>query len=153
MKKLLHENAAFRVYYLLDEDSGVQTILKILKNEFAGADEVVQLNHELEITQALPIPCVRKAIRREKIDNCEALVLEYFDGESLYDLFVKRRQTLPQFMMAAIKISGAIGELHQHNIERRRRKLLGGRTLIDSAHLSFYVDRNRFRFGKVFDNG
>ncbi|MEP7107019.1 MAG: adenylate/guanylate cyclase domain-containing protein [Ferruginibacter sp.] len=116
MKKLLHENAAFRVFYLLDEDSGKQNILKISKNEFAGADTVIQLNHELEITQALTLPFVRKAIRREKIDNCEALVLEYFDGESILDVFVKRRQTLLQFMMAAIKISGVTGELHQHNI-------------------------------------
>ncbi|MDP4287782.1 MAG: serine/threonine-protein kinase PknK, partial [Bacteroidota bacterium] len=111
-KSLLSQNAWVSVYKDSDQVTGSPVVVKTLKSEFPTAEEITRLNNEYEITQQLSIPGVRRALRKETIDDRRALVLTHIDGVTLREAFVSERQPLSVFLDMAISIAHLLAELH-----------------------------------------
>jgi len=93
--------------------------VKVLKAEYPTYDQLKRFNNEFEFTFKTRINGVRKSLKKEKIDNRNALLLEFFDGETLKTNFSKRKFDIKSFLQIAIKIAGTLGELHLKNIIHR----------------------------------
>lgn len=112
--KLIFESESSLLYK--GNEDGKDVIIKLLKDASPSADLLLKFHNEYEYTKDLNHDKIRSAIRKEKIDNKYALILEYFDGASIGDTFVKERQPLTQVLKAAVLIAEALGYVHQLKI-------------------------------------
>ncbi|MBD0350919.1 MAG: serine/threonine-protein kinase PknK, partial [Flavisolibacter sp.] len=113
---VIHEEANKQLLLLKQPEEEQFFVAKMLLQEFPNPTELLQLENELEVTRSLAIPEVRKAIRREFFQNRHALILEYFNGETLHGAFLDKKQPLTVFLRVAIQIAHTLGLLHRHNI-------------------------------------
>lgn len=106
--------------YLDREADGQPVVLKVLNEQFPTAEQLARFINELDITQALAVDGVRRAIARTRLDDRHALVLQYVEGEELTVLGVPgdRRQLL-EFIRAASAIARMLGELHLQGVIHR----------------------------------
>ncbi len=74
-----------------------KVVIKVWRSEFLNATELLQLQNEYEITSQLNIPEIRKVLRKEMIENRHALVMEYYNGETLHNAFIVQKQSLAVF--------------------------------------------------------
>jgi len=114
--ELLVENDMDALFCQNNGEGNGSSIVKILKDDQPTAEQLARLNNEYEITNSLNINGICKAVKKTRIDNKEALLFEYFKGNTLRALYVENRRTLKDVLKVSIKISGVLGELHQHNI-------------------------------------
>ena len=63
--------------------------VKVLKTEYLTDAELKRFNNEFEFTFETQIKGVRKSLKKEKFDDRNALLLEYFDGETLKKKFLE----------------------------------------------------------------
>ena len=77
---------------------------------------LVRYKQEYEITRNLTIESVPKTYSLEKYQNSLAIIFDDCEGESLKLLLAAKKLTLKEFLSTAIKITKALGEIHQHNI-------------------------------------
>src|SRR5574338_517442 len=101
---------------------GKPSCVKILKNEFADPEKVAQLDNEFKLCSHLRCSHIRKAIRREKIENNEALVFEYIEGKDLNKILKTERLSFSQKLHIALDIAAALTCLQKENIFHRRVK-------------------------------
>src|SRR5687767_2271145 len=64
-------------------DNGHQTCIKIINDEFPSPELIAQLENEFEICSKTNSRSIRKALRKEKLDEHAALILEYVPGKDL----------------------------------------------------------------------
>ena len=91
-------------------------ILKILKAVHPTAAEVARFKHEYDILTNLNVPGAVKAYALKTEQNRLIMVLEDFGGESVAQLLRVRKLDLSEFLDLAIKISIALGQIHQNQI-------------------------------------
>ena len=72
--------------------------------------------NEYEHLQDIDIEGVRKAYDKVKIGNKQALILEYFEGQTIKELVTGDRIGLIDFLKVAINICNTLDEVHQANI-------------------------------------
>ncbi|MEM6299271.1 MAG: serine/threonine-protein kinase, partial [Bacteroidota bacterium] len=101
--------------YRKDEPEGIVTV-KLLKDLTPPAQQLAQFNNEFEITRDLQISGIRRAIRREVVDQRSALVLEYFEGEPVRKVFRKKGWQLERFLRVAIQAAETLGQIHRSQI-------------------------------------
>ncbi|MEP0754824.1 hypothetical protein NDA03_21650 [Trichocoleus sp. Lan] len=82
----LHEGAKTVIYQGTREAELISVSVKALKAEYPTLEEISRLRHEYKILLPLDIEGVVKSLALENYNNGLALVLEYFDGESLEKL-------------------------------------------------------------------
>ncbi|WP_347276592.1 protein kinase [Coleofasciculus sp. FACHB-501] len=76
-----------------------------------------RLRHEYKILLPLDIEGVVKSLALENYNNGLALVLEYFDGESLEKVINSSLKTdLNHFLLIAIQLADTLAALHQNQI-------------------------------------
>lgn len=112
--KLIFESESSFLYK--DKEDGKDVIIKLLKDPSPSVDLLLKFHNEYEYTKDLNNSKIRSAIRKEKIDNKYALILEYFDGTSIGDAFIRERQPLDKVLQAAILMAEALGHVHQLKI-------------------------------------
>lgn len=103
-------------YLYKGKDNGQDVIIKLLKDPSPNADLLLKFHNEYEYTKDVDHQSIRKAIRKDKIDNKYALYLEYFDGESIGDAFIKEKQSFDEILEAAVLMADALGQIHQLKI-------------------------------------
>ncbi|WP_262710592.1 adenylate/guanylate cyclase domain-containing protein [Dyadobacter sediminis] len=113
---ILNEKVDKQVLLTKRKQDGKMLIAKVLRQEFPDEIKLHQLENEYKITNSLDTTFVRKAISREMIQNRHALILEYFEGTTLFDAFVVRKQPLESFLKVAMQITQALAYLHQQKI-------------------------------------
>ncbi|MEP0749925.1 protein kinase [Trichocoleus sp. AS-A1] len=75
------------------------------------------MRHEYKILLPLDIEGVVKSLALENYNNGLALVLEYFDGESLEKVINSSLKTdLNHFLLIAIQLADTLAALHQNQI-------------------------------------
>lgn len=91
-------------------------ILKFLKQDYPMPASLVRYKQEYEITRNLNIESVPKAYSLERYKNSLVIIFEDCNGESLRIFLASQKFTLEEFLSIAIKITKALGQIHQHSI-------------------------------------
>jgi predicted ATPase/class 3 adenylate cyclase len=111
--KLLHDERNLLTYRGYHEDDPHPLIVKISKN---GTETKAQLTHEFELLTSLQGEGALKPIALEKFQDQLALVTEEFGSCSLRELIRRKRISLSDFVIYALKIISALEKIHDHNI-------------------------------------
>ena len=112
----LYESANSLIYRLPPGEFGSPAILKVLKADYPTPDRIARFNNELELTKSLSADGIRKAYKRDKVDGRHGLVLEYVEARTLREAFAGGSQPLETFLDVAIKIVGALQQVHDAGI-------------------------------------
>ena len=99
-----------------DDTNALPVIIKTLKTDYPTPKELAQFRHEYEITNQLHLTGSVRPYKLLKHHNGLALILEDVGGDSLKNIIVNRKISVPLFLQLALQLASAIGELHQHNI-------------------------------------
>lgn len=116
IKETLYESKDLLVCRAVDDVRSTPVILKILKGEFPKPSSIARFKREFEILRDLNIDGVVKVFSLEKHSKKYAIIMEDFGADSLEKILKERKLYLTKFLELAIKISGILGEIHQHNI-------------------------------------
>ncbi len=92
-----------------------KVLIKFLNIETHSEEQILKLNNEYEFTHNLGISGVRKVLKKDKKDEQNILISEYFEGQTLKD-FINQDNKFELLIKVAINISQTLGEIHQHNI-------------------------------------
>ena len=111
-------------------DGSPSVVIKVLKDQHPAPSELAYLENELEITKGLDIRGIRKAYKKTHIDDKEALVLEYVEGLTLREVFVKQHRSIKEFLEVAVSIAQTLEEIHNHNIIHK--DINGNNILVDT---------------------
>ena len=90
--------------------------IKLLKEPYPSPQQIVQFRHEFDLTKHLRIPGIRQAYEFTLFDDKAVLMLEYIEGETVKDAWIREQGTLDEFLAVAVSIANALSELHRHNI-------------------------------------
>ncbi|XYH97360.1 AAA family ATPase [Sorangium sp. So ce1128] len=113
--EVLHQGAGTIVYRARREEDGRPVVLKVLRRDHESPRALGRLHHEHEVARALDASAVVKPYAMEAFDGQPALVLEDFGGHSL-DQFLSGPMPLERFFPLALRITGALAELHGHHV-------------------------------------
>ncbi|MEH2134214.1 MAG: AAA family ATPase [Nostoc sp.] len=114
--ELIHEGIKTSVYRATRNKDGKLVVIKVLKTEYPELKDIAAFKHEYELIKNLDILGVVQAHSLEKYNNGLAIVLENFDGTSLYKVIEADKIKLIYFLKIGIQITQALGELHQNYI-------------------------------------
>ncbi len=119
LKILIHESHNSLIYYYPSSTYHRPVVVKVLNTNSPTPQQLVRLNNEYEVTRDLTIDGVRKVLARIRFEDTPALVMEYFNGQTLKQAFVEQRQPLVDFFQVVIQITQTLGEIHHHHIIHR----------------------------------
>src|SRR6476469_9435987 len=114
--KQIHESNNSLVYRGLRKQDNQPVILKFLKQDYPLPASLVRYKQEYEITHNLNLESVPKTYSLERYHNSLAIIFEDCGGDSLKLLSASHQLTLEEFLLTAIKITRALGEIHRHKI-------------------------------------
>ncbi|MBW4685719.1 MAG: AAA family ATPase [Komarekiella atlantica HA4396-MV6] len=114
--ELIYDEIKTAVYRARRNQDGKLVVIKLLKLEYPELKDIARLRHEYELIKNLDIKGVIKAYSLEKYNKSLALILENFDGISLYNIIKNQKIKLLDFLQIGIHITQALGELHQNYI-------------------------------------
>jgi serine/threonine protein kinase len=112
----IHESNNSLVYRGLRKQDNQTIILKFLKQDYPMPASLVRYKQEYEITRNLDLESVPKTYSLERYQNSLVIISEDSGGESLKLGLASQKLTLQEFLLTAIKITRALGQIHQHNI-------------------------------------
>ncbi|MEG4202415.1 ATP-binding sensor histidine kinase [Microcoleus sp. Pol7_A1] len=112
----IHESNNSLVYRGLRKQDNQPVILKFLKQDYPMPASLVRYKQEYEITRNLNLESVPKTYSLERYQNSLVIISEDSGGESLKQGLASQKLTLEEFLLTAIKITRALGQIHQHNI-------------------------------------
>ncbi len=115
-RELIFEGDHSLIYRQREPKNGKLITVKLLKEIVPPAQQLAQFNNEFEMTSQLAIPGIRRALRREIIDQRSALVLEYFEGEPVRKIFRRKNYALERFLRVAIQAAETLGHIHRSQI-------------------------------------
>ena len=97
-------------------DNGQKTCIKIINEEFPSPELITQLENEFEICSKTKSRSIRKALRKEKLDEHAALILEYVPGKDLTQFLADENAGFEKQLRIAISIATALYDLQKENI-------------------------------------
>ncbi|MEG4109044.1 serine/threonine-protein kinase PknK, partial [Microcoleus sp. S13_C5] len=112
----IHESNNSLVYRGVRKQDNQPVILKFLKQDYPMPASLVRYKQEYEITRNLNLESVPKTYGLERYQNSLAIIFEDSGGKSLKLGLASQKLTLQEFLLTAIKITRALGQIHQHNI-------------------------------------
>ncbi len=98
------------------KENGQQTCTKVINEEFPSPELITQLDNEFEICSKTNARSIRKALRKDRLDEHAALVLEYVEGKNLSDFLAREQLSLHTQLALAVSIASALYELQKENI-------------------------------------
>ena len=114
--KLFFEGVNSNLYLQEKSNGQPDTIVKVIKDEFATPAKLTQFKNEYNFTKDLSIEGIRKVHRIDSFEKKTALYLDYFDGETLRSLIYNQFFDVGRFLEVAIRITETLGQVHQHNV-------------------------------------
>ncbi len=111
----IHDSNRTIVYRATKTSERQPVVIKVLKSEFLGLEQIARFKQEYQILNQLDCSGIIKAYGLEKLQNKIALILEDFAGESLKN-YIQKKVELKEFLQIAIQIVTALGSVHQNNI-------------------------------------
>ncbi|MBU2512042.1 AAA family ATPase [bacterium] len=116
INELLHEGPLTLVYSAVTIENGERVILKALKPEHILPAAKARLRHEYNITKSLTFDEVVSVRSFEQDENTVALILDDFDGISLYQLMQTEKLGIKEALEVAVQIVVAIEKVHNSKI-------------------------------------
>ncbi|WP_437284954.1 AAA family ATPase [Sorangium sp. So ce406] len=113
--EVLHQGADTILYRARHRQDGRPVVLKVLRRDHASPRALGRLHHEHEIAGTLDTPAVVKPRAIEAYGDQVALILEDFGGRSL-DQLIDGPLPLDRFFPLALRLAGALAELHRHHV-------------------------------------
>ncbi|WP_437275187.1 AAA family ATPase [Sorangium sp. So ce375] len=115
--EVLHQGADTILYRARRDEDGRPVVLKALRRDHASPRALSRLQHELEVARALESPVVVQAYGIEPFRDEMTLVLEDFGGRSL-DRLLDGDGPMPleRFFPLALRLAGALAELHRRHV-------------------------------------
>ncbi len=115
--QLLYDGNHSSLYFQGNTESASAFIVKILKTNVPHAAEASQISNEFQITQLLQdVKGVRKVVSKENVNGYLSILLEYVQGSTLKEHFIKNSQSLPTFLKVAIHIAETLAQIHARNV-------------------------------------
>ena len=111
----LYEGRQNVVYRAVRNVDRCPVVLKVLDPRHSRPKDFERLKHEYEIGKLLAAPTVVKALALETHQGMPALVLEDFGGRCL-DGLLGTPMAVESFLPLAIRIAGAIVDIHQQGV-------------------------------------
>ncbi|WP_242540959.1 serine/threonine protein kinase [Phormidium pseudopriestleyi] len=112
----IYESSNSLLYRGIREQDNQSIILKLLKENYPTAQELIRYRTEYEITKSLNVPGVVQVYDLQKYQNRLVMLIEDFGGESLSYWMQHRQFTLSEFLQIAIKTTEALAQIHAANI-------------------------------------
>ena len=112
----LHESARTLVYRARGNGIAGTVILKLPKEGVAPQEPQARARREFAMLSRLRAEGVIGVHALEKDQHRLVLVMEDIEGQSLASLLAKRRLSLQEFLILAIHIAEALGQIHRHNV-------------------------------------
>ncbi|MDT3426712.1 diguanylate cyclase (GGDEF)-like protein/PAS domain S-box-containing protein [Paenibacillus forsythiae] len=114
----ISDNDRKSVYRCRDTVSRGTVILKVLKSEFTGHEEVMRFKQEYKMLRELSgrAEGVIKPLKLEEQNGFFIMVLEDIQGQSLKRILADGKPDQEALLRLVIKIVDIIGAIHEHNI-------------------------------------
>ncbi|WP_437850568.1 AAA family ATPase [Sorangium sp. So ce363] len=116
--EVLHDGPETILYRARREEDGRPVVLKVLRRDHASPRALGRLRHEHDVARALDSTAIVKAHGIDAFRDQMALVLEDFGGRSL-DRFIQGPTPIERFFPLALRLTGALAELHRHHVIHR----------------------------------
>ncbi|MDB4931327.1 MAG: hypothetical protein JWM10_3811, partial [Myxococcaceae bacterium] len=117
MRTVLHRSEKTTLYLERGPDGPV--VLKVLDAGASSRWDHLRLDNEFEISRALDVPGVRRALRRELVDGRPAIALEYVDGVPLSALVSRDAASVAECARCGAELAGILGGLHDRQVIHR----------------------------------
>ncbi|MBW4421156.1 MAG: AAA family ATPase [Myxacorys californica WJT36-NPBG1] len=118
----IYESSNSLVYRGIRDD-GLTIVVKLLKQNYPSAQELMRYRQEYEITRSLNLEGVIKAYSQQNYQRTLFILLEDFGGESLERWMRQRPDFCPMplatFLRLAIDLTGILGSIHAADIIHR----------------------------------
>jgi histidine kinase len=125
--------------------------IKVLNEEFPSSEAQAQLDNEYRICSQARSGSIRKAFKKDKLEDHEAIVLEYIDGKDFDKILNTEKGGLIQQFHYAIDIVSALAELQKENIFHRR--LHPSNIIIENATRKvFFIDMGMASMGNAYES-
>jgi PAS domain S-box-containing protein len=120
----LYESPASLVYRGLRQADDLPVVVKVLRQDYPGPEEINRYRQEYEILRSLSLPGVIRAYDRIPYQHTYVIVFEDFGGESL-SYWMRRwpnlysPMTVADFLHLAITLTDTLDQLHQQHITHK----------------------------------
>ena len=116
LEEVIFESSRTRLYRGKRQRDGLWVLIKGSASSQQNAQELVEMRHEHEITQALKIDGVLRAEELVTCENGSALILENTEGLPLRKLMEAARLDLPDSLKVSVSLAGILEEVHRQGI-------------------------------------
>ncbi|MDM8566805.1 AAA family ATPase [Candidatus Halobeggiatoa sp. HSG11] len=136
--KQIYESINSLIYRAIKLDDNKSIILKILKEDYPTADELIFYRQEYDIIKYLAeIDGVIDVYNLDKYNNTLVICLEDFGGESLKDCLIKYHFDIDKLLKIAIQATEILEQIHNYGIIHKD---------INSSNLVFNPDTSTLKF-------
>ena len=116
LEEVIYESNRTRLWRGKRQRDGLSVLIKGSASPQQSAQELAEIRHEHEITQALEIDGVLRSREMAQCENGWALILENHEGLPLRKLMDAARLGLPDSLKIAVSLTGILNEVHQRGI-------------------------------------
>jgi serine/threonine protein kinase len=116
ISQVLYQGSRTIVYQGIRNSDSLPVVIKTLQPGYDTPENAGRLRHEYEITRNLALAGVVKTYGLEMSGNVSALIQEDFGGVSLKSRKSVGPMGSAAFLMIAIGVAKALGELHTNQI-------------------------------------
>ena len=116
LEEVIFESSRTRLYRGRRQSDELLVLIKGAASSEQSAQELAEMRHEHEITQALKIDGVLKSEELVACENGSALILENTDALPLRKLMDTARLDLPDSLKVAVSLTGTLGAVHRQGI-------------------------------------
>ena len=116
LEEVIFESGRNRLWRGSRQSDGLLVLIKGAASPEQSAQELVEMRHEYEITQALKIDGVLRAEEVVQYENGSVLILENTEGLPLRKLMEAARLDLPDSLKVAVSLIGILKEVHRQGI-------------------------------------
>ena len=114
----LYESNNSTIFKGNHKDFKNEILIKVLKTDAPTESQLTRFENEYSLTHNIKIKNVRKVLKIAQFSGKNALLLEYFDGNTLKNIHSQKKENLKNknLLSIAINIAQTIGEIHEQNI-------------------------------------
>ena len=116
LEEVIFESSRTRLWRGRRQSDGFLVLIKGTASSEQNAQELVEIRHEYEITQALKIDGVLRAEEVVQYENGSVLILENTEGLPLRKLMEAARLDLLDSLKVAVSLAGILEEVHRQGI-------------------------------------
>ncbi|MBK8626795.1 MAG: AAA family ATPase [Saprospiraceae bacterium] len=117
-QNIIFENE-FSVILLEESSKGLKQIRKINRSSEFTAEKRLRFRNEYACTSKILHKGVRKALKLESVKGLPSLVLEYIEGETLSEGFIKKSKSIEQIIDLFIQVTEILMAIHLEGIIHR----------------------------------